>query len=678
MSELTSDRARSVRKELLPLGILWIAVALLYWNPNQPGKVALAMDYEQLHARRMDFAREAILGASHTLPAWYPREMLGTPFRGNLQNFPLIPTRLLITLSMDPNGTYAYTAAVTLAAILASSFTFLFSRRVGIGLVGSMAAGWTFAGSGYFASRVGAGHLPLLEVYCALPLVLWCVESLIQACDAANRSSVPLRFIALLLATSCLLLGGHPQIPIYAIVASAVYAIVRGGMHRAGGLALLAIFLGGLCVSFSLLPMAMLIGRSTRVLLLDPAANDLVLPWKGLLGFFVPWPFGTPSPTPRDPMNGLRGTALFWDTFCYIGILPWIALALLGIKSLRMRGHAILPRRVMGFILILGLTGALLALPPARQLFGALPGTLLRSPARLIYLTEFSLAIALGAAAQLVLTHELFRPVRWLIPAALALHAFDLGTTSQRFSVQLPVESEARSKLAADAAQSVGDFRVAIDQRLAVPINRRVDDVGAFDSILLARPYRWLFRMSGFSANVNRQNFDGSELSPAALRAAGVKTIVTLRQRDDLPLLRSESGVRIYQVEAPAPRAGFIAQGTGAESIKAVEYQRSSSDEIHCAVSSESPGLLRVIEAWDPGWTATVDGKSVAVDTFDETLLAVRVDAGTHDVRFRYHTPGAHAGIALSMLGVIFSGIGAVLIHRRESRRIPALMAAPG
>jgi hypothetical protein len=121
---------------------------------------------------------ESLAGTGEWIPGWYTRELLGTPFRANIQSFPWIPSRLVL-LWMEPFA--VLTAATNLAACLAGLFTFLFCRRLGMGRLAAAAGGWTFASSGFFASRVMAGHLPLLEVYPALPLMLWLTDRLISA-----------------------------------------------------------------------------------------------------------------------------------------------------------------------------------------------------------------------------------------------------------------------------------------------------------------------------------------------------------------------------------------------------------------------------------------------------------------------------------------------------------------
>jgi hypothetical protein len=160
------------------VGVVYLPPALF-----DGGRTLLGIDYQSLHAQRIAFARQAIL-SGHGLPAWYPYDFLGAPFTANLQSFPWIPTRLLLLL-LDPQ--VAYAAGVALAAALAAAFTFLFCRRAGLSRLGAAAAGWTFACAGFFSSRVAAGHLPLLEAYAALPLLLWAADRALASSRSRRR-----------------------------------------------------------------------------------------------------------------------------------------------------------------------------------------------------------------------------------------------------------------------------------------------------------------------------------------------------------------------------------------------------------------------------------------------------------------------------------------------------------
>src|SRR3954447_4684604 len=178
-STLPSGRITPARtpwlRDSLAMCVMIAAVVATYVPPRPTSDAPRqpASDYFTLHARRMRFARDALFGPRHALPAWYPRELCGTPFWSNVQSFPFVPTRLLVLLTLDPYAPYTYAIATTLAATLAAVFTYLFCRRIKPAALAAAMAGYTFVACGYFSARVAVGHLPLLEVYAALPALLW-------------------------------------------------------------------------------------------------------------------------------------------------------------------------------------------------------------------------------------------------------------------------------------------------------------------------------------------------------------------------------------------------------------------------------------------------------------------------------------------------------------------------
>jgi hypothetical protein len=664
-------------------------VFAVYWSPPQPESSLIGLDYIQLHRRRMQFARDALFGPEQVLPAWYPRELLGTPFWSNIQNFPFIPTRLLM-LVMDPSGPYAYAVAVLLSAWLAALFSYLYLRSIGLGRMGSAAGGWTFACSGYYASRVAAGHLPLLEAYPALPLLMWIVESLIQAQQRGEKKHYWVGAAAI--GTASVILAGHPQLPAYAIVTAWLYSLWRG-RNRAALWAGSAMALGIGISAFALAPMILLVARSTRVLALAPPLNDVSMPYSRLLAFFLPWHHGAPPLlNPDKPFQGYPSLAYFWDTVSYVGVLPWAALLLLAASAYRGNWTGI-PKRAGAFVVLSGLIGIVLSLPFVDYFTSLLPGTIFRSPARIIYISEFALAVALGVGVHAALAAGESRTTRMVVLLLLTVHGMDLGGHDRRFILRGPVNlPPAEMNIVAEALKEVGAGRVGMDYAIALPVNRMVDDVGFFDSIMLARPYQLVLSLANAPQKANIQTFNGAELDARALAALGVKLLFTTATRADLPSKGQIHSMKLYSVPSPSPRAEFFAlsrvrilpstqihaalRDPGVElrswlllpqeaanaappaavaSLQGdatVEYRRPDSDHIECIVTAPRSGYLRVLESWDPGWSATVDGSPLPVVPAMDALLAVPITPGHHEVRFVYRTPGAAAGSLVSIISL--------------------------
>jgi len=306
---LDSPRVR----DLLAVGVMLLAVAALYrpWLILGGTQTLFGFDYLQLHAYRLRYAGEALFGPHASLPAWYSRELLGAPFWSNMQSFPFIPTRLLLLL-VDPQRAYAL--GVNLAAGLAALFTYLYCRRIGLAPLPAASSGWTFAASGFFASRTMAGHLPLLEAYPALPLLLWLIEITLHEPSSSCRFN--LRLLALSIACSCIVMAGHPQLPAYALVTAVLYLFYRARNSRVLK-PLGAIILGIGSAGFVLWPMFQLVRRSTRLLPLDAPQNDISFPYGRLATYLFPWKDGFPDPFGTSvPFTGYPTHAYFWDTVC--------------------------------------------------------------------------------------------------------------------------------------------------------------------------------------------------------------------------------------------------------------------------------------------------------------------------------------------------------------------------
>jgi hypothetical protein len=244
-------------------------------------------------------------------------------------------------------------------------------------------------------------------------------------------------------------------------------------------------------------------------------------------------------------------------------------------------------------------------------------------------------------------------------------------------------------------------------------MNRSFDDVGVYDSIILAKPYRFVLETSGLPPTLNVQMLDAARLSLRALRACAVKLLITEVNRSDLPDVGApgQSG-HTYEVRDTSPRvqrfelhntrfmdieslhrqlrdpnvdlqhellldevhrpAGIPATRSTMRSAEMGEarYQRPGPDEIVVRLNNPRTGYIQVIESWDPGWHATIDGAPVPLLAGDDTFLAVFVPAGAREIRFRFSTPGLAVGVIISIFGTAALMILAFMVarSRRPSR----------
>jgi MFS family permease len=668
---------------------------------GEPGPHVLAgAQRAEADLRRVAIAREALISRHPYVPAWDGRQFTGVPFCADLRNFPWIPNRLALLAVPERS---VYDVAVALAAALAAVFTYAYARRLGFAALAAAVAGWTFAAAQLLAGRVAAGELPVIETFAALPLMLWLVERSVQIPpDQPGQRGRAL--VALGLATMCIALGGDGRLPAIAIIAAAIYAIYRA--RRAGWRAVLAMLLGIGCAAFALWPMLLWIRRSIQ------------------------------PPTPsRDPM--LTSALAFAGEFArldrgaaYVGIAPILAVFFVLIAwFLRSWPRNRVWRFLLGIgVVALGIISALLVIRPTARWATATVG---------LYVLVFALAITLGLAIQLLnLRCALKRPglLRLLVAVIVVLHVADMvwhdravirSTAAAPTTRPIPMPSTRPAQLTTFASlpQRLGEGRIAIDPKLwgSIDVARQLDDLSAPGPRLPARSQRVLAELNdAHDAPLPATELaavDASALSPRALSAAGVRLVLTSEHRPDLPSERVARDVQMYRVPNPASRAAFYPAGEThvlpAEQIHqrireldlrrtlllpsspssaapaaapevspdqswaaAVRYRRPRGDEIALSVKSGVDGYVRVLESFDPGWDATVDGQTAPVLAADDAWLAVAVPQGAHEVLLRYHTPGAQAG-------AIASGISFVLllvvsfVHRREPEPIEDKSSRP-
>jgi len=147
-----------------------------------------------------------------------------------------------------------------------------------------------------------------------------------------------------------------------------------------------------------------------------------------------------------------------------------------------------------------------------------------------------------------------------------------------------------------------------------------------------------------------------SRLEDGALDVTGVDpttTAVIEADRDELP-----SGVGATS-SCPTPAETTI-----------TSYQ---ADQVKLTVDASCPGLLVLSDTYYPGWSATVNGSSVAVHPTDIALRGVFVDAGHSEVVFSYRPSSFRSGVVLSALAFALLPLVALVrwfVRSRRRRRL--------
>ena len=120
---------------------------------------------------------------------------------------------------------------------------------------------------------------------------------------------------------------------------------------------------------------------------------------------------------------------------------------------------------------------------------------------------------------------------------------------------------------------------------------------------------------------------------------------------DDAAVLAAVAAPAAFGVD---PRREALATARDAEGVWLGVPGRASRAEVARAgasrleVRAEGPGVLVLAQGWDPGWSASVDGRDVPVLRVNHAQLGLPLEAGTHRVALRYRARGALAGAWLA------------------------------
>ncbi len=101
-------------------------------------------------------------------------------------------------------------------------------------------------------------------------------------------------------------------------------------------------------------------------------------------------------------------------------------------------------------------------------------------------------------------------------------------------------------------------------------------------------------------------------------------------------------------VEAVVEGDPGIAPDPSAPPAGSAWYRERWPEDVRILVRAPAPAIVVVRNAWDQGWSATVDGRPAPVLRTDYLLQGIPVPPGEHEVRLVYREPAIGRGLALS------------------------------
>ena len=396
--------------------ILLLLVLIPFWDllsaaPHQViGGGAAGNDLTFMFLNWWDFALESVRNGE--FPLWNPYLYAGTPFVANPQPalfYP--PVWVIAALPLTRAVTALYLLHLWIAAL--GMYRWL-ADEVKDDLAAYLGA-LVFAFSGYFFTRIYAGHIGVVMTQAWLPWILWAYRR------AARCRRWPVAALGGL-PVGLALLAGHTASFFYVALVWGIYILYtawplrdarRFLKHLRPAAGMGAVGLG--LAAVQLLPTLQYLALSTRQEAGYAFASGYAWPASYLLTLLIPGFFGTPTTT------GYWGDGVYEELIFYVGLLPLLLAFLVG------RGKR---QRLRPWLIGLSVGALLLALGGQsslhRLLYNFVPlFRVARAPARAGYV--FTFAVAALCALNVAWAHQrpapcrkqirrLFRgPLPWLV-----------------------------------------------------------------------------------------------------------------------------------------------------------------------------------------------------------------------------------------------------------------------
>ena len=115
---------------------------------------------------------------------------------------------------------------------------------------------------------------------------------------------------------------------------------------------------------------------------------------------------------------------------------------------------------------------------------------------------------------------------------------------------------------------------------------------------------------------------------------------------------------------AAAPRSGCTSAPVDARFVRDEEQRITLR-----ATAPPGGAMLILADTFFPGWTARVGGRKVKILPANGAFRAVPLPAGEHEVEFSYSPRGLTAGVVITLVALMLTGLVALLLRRRRHRR---------
>jgi hypothetical protein len=637
--------------------ILLAMTLLCYWTPMTSPETSIlwdAADYFQVIQNYL--SQELHAGR---FPLWSPYPWSGYPFLADPQLgawYPLNWPFFLIGVSP-----HLLVVEHWLHSLLACLGAYFLAFRLVRHRQGAVLAGLCYGLSGFFAGH--SSHTPMLQGAAWMPWLLLLL-------DLAVESHAWRYTILGGLAAGALILAGHFQTILYSFLALGLFAAARIALEprrwaQIFGMALAIPLIGTLISAIGTGPGLELTVNSIRSGLTATTRTEGFIPLASLSTLVAPDFYGVFSGNYHGPED-------ITQYYFYAGILL-VPLAIFGLRDRRLR--------IVGLLLIVPTVWYAMGRSAGiYSLIARLPGfSSIRAPVNIWFVP--SLGLALLAASGLAALARKW-PIRWLPLAVVILFCADLfyhqsatnplAYSRQSYDELYGSKEELFHQAVANGLPPLTRFDggegLASFGPLAHYFDQRTEVTYGYDPLELSRYSVFVSAMQSnhelrkdlnVSRWLDRRTGDIRILADPLPRANFPKELVRINgDSDSRQRLASLDPARQALVPSGTPVAAQDANGTADVSEFTPGHYR-----IHYRCST--PSLLRVGNAYFPGWRASSGTQTLAVLPVDHALIGVVVAAGQGDLVLDYRSTYLLPS-ALTTLVSLLACFGLLMFLRRR------------
>lgn len=634
-------------------------------------------------------------------PWWNPYTFSGMPFAESPQIVTVLYPPNWIFLVLPINVAFSWYFFIHIVVAMCGMYVFLRSIRdeISVPRLAAWFGGLAFGLSGFFLARTYVGHLDMVAAASLMPWVFAAFWQLFK--------KQQLRWIFLAAGLLVLqLFAGYPTVALFTVEAAGIAGVVQSLFARSWRPMVLLLFAG--IVAFGLgavqlIPNEQFLWESTRHL---PAHYGWAASYTAPLSTVFSEMLSPPS-----NLNAVKPEYDYHERAAFIGVTAFI-LALFGLGTavvVRRRGV------LLAALFCIGLFGlwAGLAKYAGLNLFAVLWVLIplyrqLRIPPRHFLLMVFALSALSGLGMAYIIKNGFFRKI--YLPVILALILFlELYSYARGYIAMGAVPSAGYDKALVSMLTENPQYRFLPYYHISrqpsffymnSPVSTGVFSVTGTESSIVTRYYRFMGAVNGVNLTELDSYYDQQvpyrNIESPYVDFLNVKYLVVPEWDNPVSATSTRyhpvytnaaEGFLVYENTQVMPRYTFmtdvkkvsdtdaaltLVRAGSVDPHKAVIITGENAPNSACAgksgritkysetanmvtvsVFAGCPGYVVGSEVMYPGWTATVDGKSVPVYEANAAFRAVFVPEGEHTVILSYDPYAAYAGLAITIFTIV-------------------------